>query len=54
MQNLERSSISYDTIGPIGNQCHGIMVHFTIKNFPDIVYSPGDWFITKPPIGTIK
>jgi hypothetical protein len=41
--DLQRSSITYDTIGPIGNDCHGLMVHFTLLNASDIAYSENDW-----------
>lgn len=41
--DLQRSSITYDTIGPIGNDCHGLMVHFILLNASDIAYSETDW-----------
>lgn len=41
--DLQRSSISYDTIGPIGNECHGLMVFFTVLDASDISYSATDW-----------
>jgi len=43
LEHLERSSINYDTIGPIGNSCHGLMVHFTIKDFPDFALDSEEW-----------
>ena len=50
LQHLERSSINYDTIGPVGNHCHGLMVHFTIKEFPSIVFDYDEWLYKPPPI----
>ena len=43
MEFLQRSSINYDTIGPIGNNCHGIMVHFAMLNAPEISYDSNEW-----------
>lgn len=41
--DLQRGSISYDTIGPIGNNCHGLMVFFTVLDATDIAYNANDW-----------
>lgn len=43
LEHLKRSSINYDTIGPIGNNCHGLMVHFTINSFPDLTFDAEKW-----------
>ncbi|MBC8488858.1 MAG: hypothetical protein H8D45_22780 [Bacteroidetes bacterium] len=43
LRDLQRNSITYDTIGPIGNECHGLMVHFSIIEPPGIIYNEDDW-----------
>ena len=41
--DLQRGSVSYDTIGPIGNNCHGLMVFFTVLDATNIAYDANDW-----------
>ena len=41
--DLDRSSIYYDTIGPIGQNYYGIMVSFSLISMPGIKYNADDW-----------
>jgi hypothetical protein len=43
MENIRRSSINYDTVGPIASSNHGLMIHFSIDVPTGIKYNPEDW-----------
>jgi hypothetical protein len=41
--NLDRSSVFYDTHGPIGNNFFGIMCTFAVADASDIAFNQNDW-----------
>jgi len=43
MRNLERGSIGYRAVGPIGDNCVGIWVSFTLIDTTDVIYNESDW-----------
>lgn len=48
LRNLDRSSISYFTIGPIGDNCFGMACGFQITDQPDIKFDEELWSF--PPV----
>ncbi len=45
LRNLNRDSITYYTIGPIGDNCFGIQVTFTMLQPTGIKYNADDWTV---------
>lgn len=43
LNGLQRGSISYNQSGPWVHGWHGIMVSFTIYDYPGIIYNADDW-----------
>lgn len=43
LRDLELGSITYNTIGPLGDNYYGTDVSFTILNKPDLAYDANDW-----------
>ena len=43
LRDLDRSSFYYDTIGPFGQNFHGIMVSFSMISSPGIQFNTDDW-----------
>lgn len=43
IKNLNRDSISYKTVGPIGDSCYGMWCSFTLINYAGISYSAAEW-----------
>lgn len=43
LRNLERGSIGYRAVGPVGDNCYGIWVSFTLIDSTGIIYSESDW-----------
>jgi len=43
LRNLDRQSVRYLTVGPIGDNYHGIETIFTILEKPGIIFSEEDW-----------
>lgn len=41
--NLNRGDISYKTVGPLGDNCHGIWASFTLLDSAGIHYDAEDW-----------
>jgi len=40
---LDFSNIPYQTIGPIGDNCFGVMFSFTVADTANITYNADDW-----------
>jgi len=40
---LQRNSVTYQQSGPWAHNWHGIMVTFTLQDYPAIVYNTEDW-----------
>lgn len=43
LRTLERNSISYRAVGPVGDNCVGIWVSFTVIDKTGVVYKETDW-----------
>ena len=43
LRNLERSSFTYSSIGPLAHGYYGIMVSFSSLNPAGIIYNANDW-----------
>ena len=43
LHDLDRSSVTYDTIGPFGQNFFGLMVTFSLLNTAGISYDTDDW-----------
>lgn len=43
LKNLERSSIGYRNVGPVGDNLIGIAVSFTMLENPNLTYNASDW-----------
>lgn len=43
LRNLERGSIGYRNVGPVGDNLIGLAVSFTILENPNLEYDPDDW-----------
>jgi hypothetical protein len=45
LRNLDRASIYYQTVGPLGDNCFGIMISFNMLQqlAKEVVYDDGDW-----------
>ncbi len=40
---LEFTNLPYQTIGPIGDNCFGVMFSFTVSNNANLFYNANDW-----------
>jgi len=40
---LDFRNITYQTIGPIGDNCYGTMFSFTVSDTANLVYNASDW-----------
>jgi hypothetical protein len=40
---FEKRNIAYQTIGPIGNNCYGVMFFITVPREADVTYDEDDW-----------
>jgi hypothetical protein len=40
---LNLRNVNYQTIGPIGDNCYGVMFSFTVSDTADIMYNADDW-----------
>ncbi len=43
LKDLNKSSIYYDTVGPISHGYYGVMVTFSLYNPAGIIYNENDW-----------
>ena len=43
LKDLQRSSFTYSSIGPLAHGCYGIMVSFSSLNTAGIIYNANDW-----------
>jgi hypothetical protein len=43
LQLFEKRNIAYQTIGPIGNNCFGVMFFITVPSVADVTYDNDDW-----------
>jgi hypothetical protein len=40
---LQFSNIPYQSIGPIGDNCYGVMFSFSVPDAADLIYNADDW-----------
>jgi len=40
---LQFSNIPYQSIGPIGDNCYGVMFSFSVPDTANLIYDPDDW-----------
>lgn len=40
---MQKQNITYQTIGPIGNNCYGVMFFITVPTEANITYNESDW-----------
>lgn len=43
LQLFDKRDIAYQTIGPIGNNCYGVMFFITVPTEANITYNESDW-----------
>ena len=43
LMDLDRTSINYDVVDYVGNNCSGLMVRFTLLEASDIAFDVDDW-----------
>lgn len=40
---LQFSNIPYQSIGPVGDNCHGVMFSFSVADTANLIYDTNDW-----------
>lgn len=43
LELFKKQNFPYQTIGPIGNNCYGVMFNITVPRVADMVYTNDDW-----------
>lgn len=44
LTQLNFGNIPYQTIGPIGDNCYGVMFTFTVTNPANVIYDEDEWY----------